>query len=94
MSMKYVVIRSTGSHSPEELFIFPAFIVHAVMVDMLRKGFPRLEVVSAGTFNNYVYRKDADHIFDQVGLSGESTTLKVRSRSEDLELFWRSSMGA
>lgn len=90
--MKYIVTK-TGEHASEKLFIFPQDISHDKFLSMMCGGFmpldPKELVVSAGFVQNY----RSEDGMDQIRLSGSSTTLKVHSRPEDLELFRRLTNG-
>lgn len=96
MSMKYVVVRRP--HHPKQLFMFPAVTSHVQMASMLKHHFGNeMEVVSAGQAVNYREKMElkdgTEHEFDNVQLSGESITLNVRSKPEDVELFRAESGG-
>jgi len=88
--MKYVVIMTSPSSS-EELFIFPSMVNHADMTRILKKEYPGLIVVSAGMVSNYRETFESKHggefPVDQIRLGGESITLKIQSRPEDIDIF-------
>jgi hypothetical protein len=94
MSMKYIVVKRHDHR--EQLFIFPFEIEHQNFHDLIKKTYPDVQLVSAGSFGNF---RDKCNVFpdnatvDQVSLHGESFTLGSRSRPEDTKLFQRLSNG-
>ena len=88
MSLKYVVVVVKTTNLSERLYVFPAEIDHSDFFTMLHERYPGAELVSAGALSNY---RSGD--IDQVRLGGESYTLHMHSRPEDVELFRRLSNG-
>jgi len=87
--MKYIVIKKHPISS-EELFIFSETTDHNTFYSFLNHQYPSCTLVSAGYLKNY--HDEISH-FDQISLSGDSFTLKSKSRPEDLDLFRRLSNG-